>query len=190
MSILSAIAGTVKDFFKAAETINTEEGHIGLALLSVVLICIEYWVISGAVGNQRGKLFNKEYMAKYNPQHIKDFPNDKEVPKGGYPDMGNGRYAESLTYAEWFKFNNYQRTHYNYLESLTPVIIWILISCAYKPLAAAILGYIYLIGRLLYCIGYWVSPTHRNLGAWIFDLAYIALFILTLVTIGNWGNFL
>ena len=35
-------------------TLYTEEGHVGLALLSVVLICIEYYVTSGAVGRVRG----------------------------------------------------------------------------------------------------------------------------------------
>ena len=127
-------------------------------------------------------------MAKYNPQHIQDFPRDKEVPKGGYPDMGDGRYAEGLNYAEWFKFGNYQRAHYNYLEQLTPVIVWILICCAYKPLAAAILGYVYFIGRIFFAVGYWKTANKRSLGALIIDLAYFGLFILSLVTIGNWGN--
>ena len=127
-------------------------------------------------------------MAKYNPQHIKDFPRDKEVPKGGYPDMGDGRYAEGLTYAEWFKFGNYQRAHYNYLEQLTPVIVWILIGCAYKPLAAAILGYVYIIGRIFFAVGYWQNANKRSFGATIIDGAYVGLFILSLVTIGNWGN--
>ena len=104
--------------------------------------------------------------------------------------MGDGVYADKLTYAQWFKFNNYQRCHYNYMETFTNVIIWILISCAYKPLAAAILGYIYLIGRILYSIGYCSTPNQRLIGATIIDLAFLALFILTLVTIGNWGNFL
>ena len=75
------------------------------------------------------------------------------------------------------------------MEQLTPVIIWILISCAYKPLAAAILGYIYLLGRLLYMLGYWSSANKRGLGALVIDLAYLGLFVLTLVTIGNWGGF-
>ena len=98
------------------KTLLTEEGHIGLALLSVTLICIEYYVTSVFVGVQRGKTFTKEYMAKFNEQHIKEFPKDKEAPKGGYPDIGDGKFTEGITYAEWFKFSNYQRAHYNYME--------------------------------------------------------------------------
>jgi uncharacterized membrane protein YecN with MAPEG domain len=75
------------------------------------------------------------------------------------------------------------------MEQFTPVIIWILISCAYKPLAAAILGYVYFVGRIIYMLGYWQTPNKRGLGALLIDLAYFALFILSLVTIGKWGSF-
>lgn len=27
----------------------------------------------------------------------------------GYPDMGNGKFSQQLTYAEWLEFNNVQR---------------------------------------------------------------------------------
>jgi MAPEG family len=64
--------------------------------------------------------------------------------------MGNGRYTIDWSYDQWFTFNNYQRAHYNYMEHLTQVIVWILISIFYQPLAAAILGFIYALGRLIY----------------------------------------
>jgi hypothetical protein len=32
--------------------------------------------------------------------------------------MGNGRFAQQLTYAEWLLFNNTQRGHQNMLETL------------------------------------------------------------------------
>lgn len=38
-------------------------------------------------------------------EHERFFPGEK-VPKGGYPDMGNGRYAAKLSYKEWYEFNN------------------------------------------------------------------------------------
>jgi hypothetical protein len=37
----------------------------------------------------------------------------KDAVKGGYPDMGSGRYSAKLSDEEWIKFNNYQRAHYN-----------------------------------------------------------------------------
>ncbi len=60
------------------------------------------------------------------------------------------------------------------------------VSIFYHPLAAAILGFIYAIGRLAYGIGYGKSPNLRGLGAAILDLAFLALFILSLVSIGKW----
>jgi hypothetical protein len=53
-------------------------------------------------------------MKTFNLTHSTSVGGD--APKGGYPDMGNGRYAENWKYSEWFIFNNYQRAHYNYLE--------------------------------------------------------------------------
>jgi hypothetical protein len=50
------------------------------------------------------KMFSKEWLT------AQGFPN---AVKGGYPDMGNGRYAAKLSDDDWLKFNNYQRAHYN-----------------------------------------------------------------------------
>ena len=36
--------------------------------------------------------------------------------KGGYPDCGNGIYADKLSYEDWYKFNKKQRGHLNFLE--------------------------------------------------------------------------
>jgi len=36
-------------------------------------------------------------------QHLKEIK--EKVPKGGYPDCGNGVYADKLSYKDWFEFN-------------------------------------------------------------------------------------
>lgn len=33
---------------------------------------------------------------------------DEKLPQGGYPDMGNGRYSDLLSYDKWLLFNNAQ----------------------------------------------------------------------------------
>ena len=72
-----------------------------------------------AAGSKRTKIFNKEYMERnFKTLHERFFPGT-DLPKGGYPDMGNGRYSEKLSYKEWFEFNVGQRIHYNYLECIT-----------------------------------------------------------------------
>ena len=108
------------------------------------------------------------------------------VAKGGYPDAGNGYYSKDLSYKDWYLFNNAQRAHYNQLEMLTPVIIWILITIMYQPLAGAILGFIYAVGRIFYTAGYIVSPNKRVIGALICDMSFLGLFVLSIVTIGKW----
>ena len=40
------------------------------------------------------------------------------------PDMGNGRYAAVIDYAKWFKLNNAQRAHYNYVEVRSSLPRW------------------------------------------------------------------
>ena len=44
-------------------------------------------------------------MKKFEEIHKKEF--GEVPPLHGFPDMGNGRYAEQLSYGEWFKFNNW-----------------------------------------------------------------------------------
>ena len=80
-------------------------------------------------GRKRSTYFSEEYMRRFETEHEKEVGG--KLPKGGYPDMGNGRYTVDWTYDQWFIFNNYQRAHYNYMEHLTQVIVWILISCFY-----------------------------------------------------------
>lgn len=113
-----------------------------------------------------------------------------EPPKGGVPDVGNGYYSSKFTYEQWFEFNNAQRAHYNYFEALTPTLIWILIGIFYQPLAAAILGFAVFVGRVIYTLGYFKTPNSRSFGAIIFDLGFVGLFVLSLVTIGKWGDVL
>ena len=103
--------------------------------------------------------------------------------------MGNGRYTIDWTYDQWMHFNNMQRVHYNYLEHYTAVVVFIIVSIFYHPLAAAILGFIYALGRLFYAIGYAKSPNLRGLGALVLDLAFVGLFILSLVSIGKWLSY-
>lgn len=170
------------------DSIGTYYGNCGLALLSVSLICIEYFVVAYINVQMRAKTFTKEYMDKFSDEH-KQSIGTWAAPALGFPDMGNGFYSQDLSYEQWFKFNNCQRCHYNFLEQLTPVIIWILISMMYQPLASGIMGLAYFVGRILYTIGYVKTANQRIIGAIILDLSYLGLFVLSLVTVGKWGQF-
>ena len=36
--------------------------------------------------------------------------------------MGNGRFADTLSYGQWYAFNNAQRAHYNLVENFAPAL--------------------------------------------------------------------
>ena len=40
----------------------------------------------------------------FKTEHEQAYPG-QNLPIGGLPDMGNGRFSEKLTYKEWFEFN-------------------------------------------------------------------------------------
>jgi hypothetical protein len=58
-----------------------------------------HFVVTGFIaGSKRRHTFSKEFMeSNFATEHERFFPGQK-VPKEGYPDMGNGRYADKLTY--------------------------------------------------------------------------------------------
>lgn len=152
-------------------------------LLVASLISFHYTMTGFWAGSKRRKTFSKEFMAEnFEKEHQEAFPGQK-VPNGGYPDMGNGRYSQKLSYEAWYNFNNAQRSHYNYLESVTCVLCWLLIAGIGYNWYAVAFGSAYLIGRLLYSIGYAVfGPRGRVIGFLISLLCSIALFVLSIIS--------
>jgi len=88
--------------------------------------------------------------------------------------MGSGRYSEKLTYAQWYRFNNAQRAHYNLVESAPSIFAFLFISGLYFPIVSAALGLVTVISRVIYAIGYVSSgPAGRLVGALLVDLALL-----------------
>lgn len=54
--------------------------------------------------NARKRVFSKEFLEK-NFKQIHENEVGGELPDLGFPDMGNGRFAEKLSYKDWFEFN-------------------------------------------------------------------------------------
>ena len=108
-------------------------------------------------GGLRSKLFTEELLnEKYGDEHKKI--TGQTVPKGGYPDCGNGVYSDLLSYKDWFEFNINQRVHKNFLETLTIAIFNIMTLGLVWPITALSLGCVQFCGRAIYTIGYRVSP--------------------------------
>jgi hypothetical protein len=77
-----------------------------------------------------------------------------------YPDMGNGRFSAKLKYLnslsnlvsdkDWEEFNNHQRVHGNYLESLPSVYTFLLIGGYFHPKIQASLGALYVVSHIVF----------------------------------------
>ncbi|KNC74044.1 hypothetical protein SARC_13398, partial [Sphaeroforma arctica JP610] len=75
-------------------------------------------------------LYTQEFLKENFPAEVKE-----HGVVMGYPDMGSGKLSQKLDFASWYSFNNAQRTHYNYLESITAVSTLTLISGFFYPAA-------------------------------------------------------
>jgi glutathione S-transferase len=114
----------------------------------------------------RGKFFNKAFFEKH----------ELPVAKGGYPDMGCGRYADKLTLEEWQQFNNAQRGHQNYVEQMGSIVASMLVCGLFFPRIAFGFGLMYVVGRELYAMGYRSSgPSGRRVGAITQDIALLVI---------------
>ncbi|CAG9461028.1 unnamed protein product [Pedinophyceae sp. YPF-701] len=88
-----------------------------------------------------------------------------------YPKM----YAEGDS-AEAKAFNSVQRGHMNYVENLPQYIILQVASSFQYPMASAVLGGTYLLGRLLYFQGYSkTGPKGREAGAVVGVIANLGM---------------
>jgi hypothetical protein len=138
----------------------------GYLLASTTAIAF-YGVFAGGyfVGGARGKAFGKEWvktpaaekLAEEHKKALGDSKDDKTVPKfssNGYPDMGSGRYASTLSYKAWFDFNNAQRVHYNLVENLPSIIALHLVAGVYFPRAAAAAAVPWLVARHMWGVNY------------------------------------
>ena len=97
--------------------------------------------------------------------------------------MGNGYFSKQLSYEQWYRFNNAQRVHYNFVEALPLLLMILFIAGLKQPLAALILGCIIFVSRLVYLIGYVKGgPNMRCWGAYPGNLSQLALFGLSFYT--------
>ena len=130
----------------------------------------------------RGAVYKQEFMEQFTEKHDDAF---KAVPpKSGYPDDGNGFYSEQLSYLDWYKMNNAQRTQLNFLETFAPFATLSMIMAVKQTFWASIIMFVAALGRALYGILYCRNgPKGRLLGAIIYDLCLLALLIGAVISI-------
>jgi len=139
---------------------------LGIVFLNCFLLQVQGMV----AGSKRSRYFTKAFFEK-------EFPELKgKIPRGGYPDMGNGKYAQKLPLDAWVDFNNGQRAHYNFLEGIALICVSLMVSGLYYPILTTQLGAIYFVGRIFYGLGYVSSgPKGRTFGVLLCDVVLLAL---------------
>jgi len=153
-------------------SVPNEYGWVVIAAALQGIQCIAFGLFF--VMPLRAKYFTKEFFeTKFN---MKD-----RYPDSGYPDMGNGRYAAKLTDEQWVDFNNAQRAHGNYVEAITPVMSTTLLCGLFYVRFAALCGFVHVLGRLMYAIGYRRAGSRgRYIALPLTILSYAGLFFATI----------
>ena len=124
-------------------------------------------------------------MSQFDQLHQEAFGTPATV--GGYPDTGNGFYSDKLSYKDWFIFNNWQRAQMNFWETFAPVVVMTGITAINLPITAAVSGFTFCLGRIIYSIGYCAKgPSGRIVGAILFDIATIVVFVGAIVSLSYW----
>jgi uncharacterized membrane protein YecN with MAPEG domain len=134
----------------------------GFVLLLSVATCVLLTMVGFLPMGTREKFFTKEFFEKNFPEELKK--NEIDL-KHGYPDVGSGFYAQKLPHDQWKEINNLQRVHMNFLETITPAVVTMLISGLVYTRITIILQVAYIIGRILFLVGYKKSgPKGRLVG--------------------------
>lgn len=61
-------------------------------------------------------------------------------------------------------FNRYQRAHQNAVEGASYFFVTLLLSAIATPILSAVAGLVFIVGRYLFCKGYYQSPAGRHKG--------------------------
>jgi glutathione S-transferase len=146
-------------------------------LLEAVIIAFQVVAQGFRVPRIRTKLFNKKFFETHFPQLIKD----EKYPREGYPDMGDGRFSQKLSFDDWRTFANYQRAHYNYLEQVASILIFLLVSGLSYPRVSAALGLAWIVGRAIYAEGYIRNgASGRRYGGILIAISQLGLFLMAI----------
>ena len=125
----------------------------------------------------------KEKFAK---EHAEHFPGER-APFMGFPDAGSGRYSDTLSYKDWYTFNNAMRAHLNIVEQLHFLIPFILVGGLFIPRIVMFIAWIGVFSRAAYVVGYLrKGPNGRLFGA-AFNLFpnYFVAFFSVYVLVSN-----
>ena len=124
-----------------------------LTIGATILLGSHYVILGLLTSFTRRKYFPQSWMEEnFGKEHQDAF--GEPIGAGGYPDVGEGRYAKALGLRQWEALNNALRGFQNYKENITMYIGLSLLSGLFYPLFAAGCCVALLAGRVMYAIGY------------------------------------
>lgn len=74
-------------------------------------------------------------------------------------------------------FNRYQRAHQNAVEQATSFYAALLLAALHQPLPAVVAGLVYIVGRIIYCVNYYVNVNSRRNGMFFSTFIRFNLFL-------------
>ncbi|KAF8507644.1 membrane-associated proteins in eicosanoid and glutathione metabolism [Hysterangium stoloniferum] len=108
----------------------------------------------------------------------------RKAAKIAYPQLYAEK-SEAAASVEAHKFNCAQRAHQNTLENLPQILFFLTFTGCKYPIAAASLGGLWVVGRVLYTMGYATGdPKKRNRGS-IGIIGQLGLQLLATYTAGQ-----
>jgi len=154
----------------ASLNIPSEFGWVLLELMIIGLQCVS---TGFALVPIRKVIFSKEFYEKHFPQLVK-----LDQAEWGYPDNGGGPLTAKLSLEDWMTFANAQRAHYNYIEGMGTIIVFMLVSGLFFVKFTVACGAAYIVGRFFYSSGYRNKGSRgRFLGVALIDLSLFLLLI-------------
>ena len=122
------------------------------------------------------------FMKQFKYEHQAAFGPKASLAQGGFPDTGNGLYADKLPYKAWFEFNNCMRVHHNFVESLPFILTTILVCGLYTPEATLAIAALNVLTRIVYVVMYMRCGPDKRLPGFV--IGQWSLYALSLYTIG------
>ena len=155
-----------------------------MTILACVVIGFECFIFSIVAGLGRKKVFTEDIINKFTDEHAAVYGAQSKPSPMGFPDAGNGFYADKLPYKKWLDFNNGYRVHQNFVEQLPQVFGILLISGLIIPQWALYAAWIHVVARPIYAAGYMKSgPNMRIPGAIGGILPLYVLGVMSLVAL-------
>jgi hypothetical protein len=148
-----------------------------LVLLMIMLFAL--LLFSTSFFATRGKYFTKDILGKFEQEHKDGNCADNTI---GFPDSGEGRYSQALSYKNWHEYMSSVRASANFQENFPTVVGILAIGGLYMPVTGAAVGLLQVIGRIMYFRGYIKGgPGGRLMGA---TIAHVSLWLYLFVSLG------